>query len=182
MEAINVETMRIVAVQDVDRQIVDGLPWPSSSFIIAIIIIGILIIRHSHSSLLSYKHHHQESSTKNIGLICRKWLQLWIFTKRMTLTMHVKSSAPSVTILVLIVQEMPVLLRQRSNSSASPPAPCLSVSLPPLNGSTVSDFWNSSSLFSDAGQTVCKPLARNEKKISTDQGTTLNDFSKKTKT
>ena len=96
--------------------------------------------------------------------------------------MHVKSSAPSVTILVLIVQEMPVLLRQRSNSSASPPAPCLSVSLPPLNGSTVFDFWNSSSLFSDAGQTVCKPLARNEKKISTDQGTTLNDFSKKTKT
>ena len=182
MEAINVETMRIVAVQDVDRQIVDGLPWPSSSFIIAIIIIGILIIRHSHSSLLSYKHHHQESSTKNIGLICRKWLQLWIFTKRMTLTMHVKSSAASVTILVLIVQEMPVLLRQRSNSSASPPAPCLSVSLPPLNGSTVFDFWNSSSLFSDAGQTVCKPLARNEMIILTDQGTTLNDFSKKTKT
>ena len=181
MEAINVETMRIVAVQDVDRQIVDGLPWPSSSFIIAIIIIGILIIRHSHSSLLSYKHHHQESSTKNIGLICRKWLQLWIFTKRMTLTMHVKSSAPSVTILVLIVQEMPVLLRQRSNSSASPPAPCLSLSLPPLNGSTVFDFWNSSSLFSDAGQTVCKPLARNEMIIlNKDQGTTFNDFSNKT--
>ena len=121
MEAINVETMRIVAVQDVDRQIVDGLPWPSSSFIIAIIIIGILIIPHSHSSLLSYKHHHQESSTKNIGLICRKWLQLWIFTKRMTLTMPVKSltSAPSVTILVLIVQEMPSPTEKQFLSFAS---------------------------------------------------------------